>query len=169
MTLLFTWANNLNTFQVKLKHFLFLAKKMDLHVTSGEFHQNAGVPFLNALLSKIEDGFDMESVKPVQALLALDLSEVPTTDDTDFVMYGSEKMKILFSFYGRENSVTYAGRTITNPALISSHTLQRPEFWNLLRQKLCCFIKKSKIVELETEERKIAAQLNLVKAKKRNT
>ena len=36
-------------------------------------------------------------------------------------------------------------------------------------QKLCSFIKKSKIVELETEERKITAQLCLVKASKRST
>ena len=28
-------------------------------------------------------------------------------------------------------------------------------------QKLCCFIKKSKIVELEMEERKITAKLSL--------
>ena len=37
-------------------------------------------------------------------------------------------------------------------------------------QKLCSFIKKKiKIVELETEERKITAQLSLVKANKRST
>ena len=36
-------------------------------------------------------------------------------------------------------------------------------------QKLCSFIKKSKIVELETEVRKITAQLSLVKANKRST
>ena len=34
-------------------------------------------------------------------------------------MYGSEKIKSLFSFYGKERSDTYAGRTITSPALIS--------------------------------------------------
>ena len=33
-------------------------------------------------------------------------------------------------------------------------------------QKLCCFIKKSKIVELETKERKIKAKLSLLKANK---
>ena len=43
---------------------------MDVHVTNAEFHQNVGVPFLNALLSEIEAAFDMESIEPVQALLA---------------------------------------------------------------------------------------------------
>ena len=47
---------------------------------------------LNALLSEIAAAFDMESIEPVQALLALDPSEIPTADDTSFVMYGSEKM-----------------------------------------------------------------------------
>ena len=36
-------------------------------------------------------------------------------------------------------------------------------------QKLCCFIKKSKIVELEMEERKIMAKLSLLKANKSST
>ena len=47
---------------------------------------------LNALLSEIAAAFDMESIEPVQALLALDPSEIPTADDTSFVMYGSEKI-----------------------------------------------------------------------------
>ena len=46
---------------------------------------------LNALLSEIAAAFDMESIEPVQALLALDPSEIPTAD-TSFVMYGSEKI-----------------------------------------------------------------------------
>ena len=33
-------------------------------------------------------------------------------------MYGSEKIKILFSFYDKERSDTYAGCTVTGPALI---------------------------------------------------
>ena len=88
-------------------------------MTNGEFHQNARVPYLNALLSEIEAAFDMESIEPVQALLALDPSEIPTADYTSFLKYGSEKIKILFSFYGKERSGTYVGRTITSPALIS--------------------------------------------------
>ena len=59
---------------------------MDVHVTSAEFDQKVGLRFLNALLSKIEAAFDVESIEPVQALLALDTSEIPTADDTSFVM-----------------------------------------------------------------------------------
>ena len=141
---------------------------MDVHVTSAEFHQNVGVPFLNALLSEIEAAFDMESIEPVQALLALDPSEIPTADDTSFVMYSSEKIKILFSSYGKERSDTYAGCTITCPALIScteeSLSLEYGGYKNYVASS-----KKSKIVELEREERKIMAQLSLVKANKRST
>ena len=89
---------------------------MDVHVTSAEFHQNVVVPFPNAILSETEAAFDMEIIELVQALLALDPSEIPTADDASFVMYGSEK--ILLSFYGRERSETYAGHTVTSPALI---------------------------------------------------
>ena len=85
-------------------------------MTSAEFCQNVGVPFLNTLLSEIEAAFDMKNIELVQALLALDPSEIPTADDASFVMYGSEK--ILLSFYGRERSETYAGHTVTSPALI---------------------------------------------------
>ena len=91
-------------------------------MTSAEFHQKVGVPFLNAHLSEIEAAFNMESIEPVQALLVLDPSEIPTVDDTSFVMYGSEKIKILFSFYGKERSDIYAGCTVTIPALISCTT-----------------------------------------------
>ena len=73
---------------------------------------HVGVPFLNALLSNIKAAFDIESMKPLQAILALDPSEITTADDTGFVMYSSEKMKILISFYGKERSDTYAGSTI---------------------------------------------------------
>ena len=62
---------------------------MDVHVTSAEFHQSVGVPFLNVLLSEIEAAFDMESIKPVQSLSALDPSEILTADDTSFLMYSS--------------------------------------------------------------------------------
>ena len=89
---------------------------MDVHVTSTEFHQKDVVPFLNALLREIAAAFDMKSIEPVQALLALDPSEIPTADDASFVMYGSEK--ILLSFYGRERSETYAGHTGTSTDLI---------------------------------------------------
>ena len=92
---------------------------MDIRVTRAEFHQKVGIPFLKALLSEIEAAFDMEGIEPVQAFLALDPSEIPTADDTGFVMYGSEKIKSLFSFYGKERSDTYPGHTVTSPALIS--------------------------------------------------
>ena len=74
---------------------------------------HVGVPFLNALLSNIKAAFDMESIELLQAILVLDPSEIPTVDDTGFVMYSSEKMKILISFYGKGRSDTYAGSTIT--------------------------------------------------------
>ena len=45
---------------------------MDVHVTSAEFYQKVGVPFFNVFLSEIEAAFDMESIEPIQALLALD-------------------------------------------------------------------------------------------------
>ena len=141
---------------------------MDVHVTSAEFHQNVVVPFPNAILSETEAAFDMEIIELVQALLALDPSEIPTADDTSFVMYGSEKIKILFSSYGKERSDTYAGCTITCPALIScteeSLSLEYGGYKNYVASS-----KKSKIVELEREERKITAQLSLVKANKRST
>ena len=92
---------------------------MDVHMTSAEFHQIIGAPFLSALLSEIGAAFDMESIELVQAHLALDTSDIPKADDTGFVMYHYEKIKILFSFYGKERSDTYAGCTITNPAIIS--------------------------------------------------
>ena len=141
---------------------------MDVHVTNAEFHQNVGVPFLNALLSEIEAAFDMESIEPVQALLALDPSKIPTADDTSFLKYGSEKIKILFSFYGKERSGTYVGRTVTSPALLScteeSLSLEYGGYKNMYLHQ-----EKSKIVELETEETKITAQLSLAKANKRST
>ena len=59
---------------------------MDVHVTSAVFDQKVGLPFLNALLSKIEATLDVESIEPVQALLALDTSEIPIADNTSFVM-----------------------------------------------------------------------------------
>ena len=43
---------------------------MDIQVTSIEFHQKVGVPFLNALLSEIETALYMESIELVQALSA---------------------------------------------------------------------------------------------------
>ena len=141
---------------------------MDVHVTSAEFHQNVVVPFPNALLSEIEAVFDMEIIELVQALLALDPSEIPTADDTSFLIYGSEKIKILFSFYGKERSDTYAGRTIACPALRScteeSLRLEYGGYKNYVASS-----KKSKIVELERVERKITTQLSLVKANKRST
>ena len=94
---------------------------MDPYVTSAEFHQKVGVPFLNVLLREEEAVFDMEIIKPVKALLAFDPSEIPTADDTGFVMHGSEKIKILFSFYSKETQT------------LSPHRpLQSPKVWNMV-------------------------------------
>ena len=101
---------------------------MDVNVTCAEFHQKARVPFPNTLLSGIEASFDMENIEPVQALLALDPSEIPTTDDTGFMLHGSEK-KSLFSFYGMERSDTYAGHNTMHCIVLESG------IWWL--QKLC--------------------------------
>ena len=140
---------------------------MDVHVTRAEFHRKVGVPFLTALLSEIETAFDMESIELVQPLSALDPSEIPTTD-TSFVVYGSEKIKILFSFYSKERSRSYAGHTVTSPALISctvdSLSLEYGGYKNYVASS-----NKSKIVELEREERKITVKLSLVKANKSST
>ena len=83
-------------------------------------------------------------------------------------MYSSEKIKILFSFYGKERSDTYAGCTIACPALRScteeSLRLEYGGYKNYVASS-----KKSKIVELERVERKITTQLSLVKVNKRST
>ena len=60
-------------------------------MTIAEFHQKVGVPFPNPVLSKIKATFDMENIELVQSLLALDPSEILTTVDNGFVVYGSEK------------------------------------------------------------------------------
>ena len=141
---------------------------MDVHVTRAEFNQKVGVPFLIALLSEIETAFDKESIELVQPLSALDPSGIPTTDDTSFVVQGSEKIKILFSFYSKEKSGTYAGHTVTSPALISctadSLSLEYGGYKNYVASS-----NKSKIVELEREERKITVKVSLVKANKSST
>ena len=80
-------------------------------------------------------------------------------------MYGSEKITILFSFYSKEKSGTYAGHTVTSPALISctadSLSLEYGGYKNYVASS-----NKSKIVELEREEREITVKLSLVKANK---
>ena len=112
-------------------------------MTSAEFHQKVGTPFLNALVSEIEAAFDMESIALVQVLSALDRSKIPIADYTGFVMYGSEKIKILLSFYGKERSDTYAGCTIT---IYSSNIMHCRVFESTIwwLQNSCCFIQKKK-------------------------
>ena len=74
----------------------------------------------------------------------------------------------MFSFYGSGRSDTYTSLTVTSPALISCTTeslsLEYGGYKNYVASS-----KKSKIVELETEERKITAKLSLVKANKNST
>ena len=86
---------------------------MDIHVTCAKFHQKVRVALLSALCSDIEAAFDMESIAPGQAITnhlykSLDPSEIPTADDSSFVMYGSEK----FCFH----SMVRKGQTLMQAA-----------------------------------------------------
>ena len=78
----------------------------------------------------------MESIEPLQALLALGPSEKPTTDDASLVRNSSEKFKILFSFYSKKRSDTYTGHTVTSPALISCLTESLSQEYGVTRIKL---------------------------------
>lgn len=61
-----------------------------------EFHGKAGVPFVKALLEKINAAFDMLSNDPTNALYFIDPVDITTKNVAE---YGKEKLEILFDFY----------------------------------------------------------------------
>lgn len=61
-----------------------------------EFHRKAGVPFVKALLEKINAAFDMLSNDPTNALYFIDPVDITTKNVAE---YGKEKLEILFDFY----------------------------------------------------------------------
>ena len=61
-----------------------------------EFHRKTGVPFVKALLEKINAAFDMLSNDPTDALYFIDPVDITIKNVAE---YGKEKLEILFDFY----------------------------------------------------------------------
>ena len=130
-----------------------------------EFHQRVAVPFLNALLNEIESAFDMENIKPVEALLVLDTSNIPEVNNSDFGNYGRQEIETLYEFYGKEKTDIYEDHRVTSSALISctaeSLNLEYGGYKNYVNK-----LKKKEIEALCKEEQRLSTQLRLAEANK---
>ena len=145
--------------------FLTFRRKMDVNLSNAEFHQKVAVPFLDALRNEMESAFDMENIKPVEALLVLDPSQIPEANNASFTNYGCQEINILFSFYGKEKTDVYEGHSVTSPPLITctaeSLNLEYGGYKNYVAT-----MKKKAIEALETEEQNLQSQLRLAEANK---
>ena len=144
---------------------LIFRRKIDVNLSNVEFHQRVAVPFLNALLNEIESAFDMENIKPVEALLVLDPSNIPEVNNSDFGNYGRQEIETLYEFYGKEKTDIYEDHRVTSSALISctaeSLNLEYGGYKNYVDK-----LKKKEIEALCKEEQRLSTQLRLAEANK---
>ena len=61
----------------------------------------------------------MSCIEPVEALMALDPSSIPASNDYLFLMYGENDISTAFDFYGKPAEDDYEGNKSYNPPLLN--------------------------------------------------
>ena len=61
----------------------------------------------------------MSCIEPVEALMALDPSSIPASNDYLFLMYGENDISTAFDFYGKPAEDDYEGHKSYNPPLLN--------------------------------------------------
>ena len=61
----------------------------------------------------------MSCIEPVEALMALDPSSIPASNDYLFLMYGENDISTAFDFYGKPAEDDYEGHKSYNPSLLN--------------------------------------------------
>ena len=74
--------------------------KVNSSTTKENFHRTVSVPFLEALTQEMQATFNMSSIGPIEALLAVDPASIPNTSKISFKEYGVGSLKTAFKYYG---------------------------------------------------------------------
>ena len=113
--------------------------------TTAEYRTLVAIPYVDSLLLNIKSLFTDKAVKIVTAMTIFSLSLPPA--EASLPSYGSEQIKILAEFYGKEAEVEYALTTYTSPPLLDGDELLSE--WKIFRRAL--LVEKKAIMERKEE------------------
>ena len=109
--------------------------------TTAEYRTLVAIPYVDSLLLNIKSRFTDKAVKIVTAMSIFSPSPLPT--EASLPSYGSEQIKILAEFYGKEAEVEHAVTTYTSPPLLDGDELLSE--WKIFRWAL--LVEKKPIME----------------------
>ena len=113
--------------------------------TTAEYQTLVAIPYVDSLLLNIKSRFTDKAVKIVTAMSIFSPSLLPV--EAFLPSYGSEQIKILAEFYGKEAEVEYAWTTYTSPPLLDGDELISE--WKIFRRAL--LVEKRAIMERKEE------------------
>ncbi len=102
-------------------------------ISTTEYRTQVAIPYIDALLENIESRFTDKAVEIITAMSIFNPFLLPTEDSLH--SYGTEEIKVLAEFYGKEAQVQYAGITHTSPPLLDKDDLLSE--WKIFR---CAFL-----------------------------
>ena len=108
---------------------------------SAEYRTLVAIPYVDSLLLNIKSRFTDKAVKIVTAMSIFSPSLLPA--EASLPSYGSEQIKILAEFYGKEAEVEYVLTTYTSPPLLDGDELLSE--WKIFRRAL--LVEKRAIME----------------------
>ncbi len=100
--------------------------------TIAEYRTQVVIPYIDALLENIKSRFTDKAVEIITAMSIFNPFLLPTEDSLH--SYGTEEIKVLAEFYGKEAQVQYAGITYTSPPLLDKDDLLSE--WKIFRRAL---------------------------------
>ena len=112
--------------------------------TTAEYRTLVTIPYLDSLLLNIKSRFTDKAVKIVTAMSIFSPSLLPAEAS---LSYGSEQIKFLAEFYGKEVEIEYAWTTYTSPPLLDGDELLSE--WKIFRRAL--LVEKKAIMERKEE------------------
>ena len=113
--------------------------------TTAEYRTLVAIPYVDSLLLNIKSRFTDKAMKIGTAMSIFSPSLLPA--EASLPSYGSEKIKILAEFYGKEAAVEYALTTYTSPPLLDGDELLSE--WKIFRRAL--LVEKKAIMERKEE------------------
>ena len=87
-------------------------QKQDHNLTKDIFHKKIIKQFIDELIKKMKNTFDISNLPILNAFPKLDPQKIPDKDSLLFENYGVEEVTLLHNVYGKGKEESFQGRTV---------------------------------------------------------
>ena len=143
-------------------------QKQDHNLTKDIFHKKIIKQFIDELIKKMKNTFDISNLPILNAFPKLDPQKIPDKDSLLFENYGVEEVTLLHNVYGKGKEESFQGRTVQ--VLLYMIPNFHAFYWSLaILQIKVCEQKAALSQEYSGKEKSLKSKFDLFNAQKYKT